>query len=130
MKKVILLLFLLMVVGFAFSQESAIKVAAYDGVVVGGYVDEGAYLNFTGPNLGITLAQTKFIFGMLPSLRFKSDHSTPKNSFVTPSLGVGITFIYQRFALQLPFYYTAKTSKSDGSWMFGAGIGIKLNQPK
>lgn len=130
MKKEILFLFLLLVVGFAFSQEKAVKVAVYDGVVVGGYVDEGAYLNFTGPNLGITLAQTKFIFGMLPSLRFKSDHGIPKNSFVTPSLGVGITFIYKRFALQLPLYYTAKTSKSDGKWMLGAGIGIKLNQPK
>jgi hypothetical protein len=64
---------------------------------------------------------------MLPSLRFKNDTNTPKNAFVTPTLGVGLTYLYKSFAFQLPLYYNAKTSKSNGAWNIGVGIGIKLS---
>jgi hypothetical protein len=31
-----------------FAQEDKVKIALYDGIFIGGYVDNGAFLNFTG----------------------------------------------------------------------------------
>jgi hypothetical protein len=56
-----------------FAQEDKVKIALYDGIFIGGYVDNGAFLNFTGPNINATYKNSKFILGMLPSLRFKED---------------------------------------------------------
>jgi hypothetical protein len=64
---------------------------------------------------------------MLPSLRFKKDTGTIKNSLVTPSLGFGITYTYKWLAFQVPLYYTTKTSTSNGRWNIGLGLGIKLS---
>lgn len=64
---------------------------------------------------------------MLPSLRFKQDNSEVRNTFVTPNLGVGLTYSYKKIALQIPLYYNAKTNNNHGRWHIGAGIGIQLN---
>ncbi len=127
MKRIFTTLLLLFIIHFGYGQENTLKITAYEGVIVSGYVDQGAYLNFTGPNLGLTFRQSKIMIGMLPSLRFKNDTNTPKNAFVTPTLGLGLTYLYKSIAIQLPMYYNAKTSKSNGAWNFGIGIGIKLS---
>jgi len=104
------------------------RLSAAEGIAVVGYVDKGAYLNFTGPNLHWDFRNSKLLVGMLPSLRFKQDHGTPKNSFVSPSLGIGISYCYKKAVLQLPFYYTAKTSTTDGRWFLGAGLGWRIDR--
>ena len=109
------------------AQESKIDFTLFDGVVVVGYVDEGGFLNFTGPNVSLTSNNSKFILGMLPSLRFKEDTGSPKNAFVTPNLGVGLSCIYKSFVVQVPLYYNAKTATNNGEWNFGLGIGLRLN---
>ena len=97
------------------------------GVVVGGYVDQGIFLNFTGPALTYKLKKSEVLLGMLPSLRFKEDKSEVKNSFVVPTLGVGITYLHKGIALQVPFYYNSKTASNNGKWNVGIGIGINFN---
>lgn len=119
----------ILISGFFFSQESApkVKAAFFDGVAVAGYVDHGAFINFTGPNINVTWRNTKFILGMLPSLRIKEDKSEgTKNSLVTPNLGAGLTFVYKKIALQIPVYYNTKTSTQNGSWKVGIGLGYSL----
>ena len=110
------------------AQEQKVKMVIFDGVVVSGYVDNGAYLNFTGPNINMTVKKSKLILSMLPSLRFKEDKSLIKNSLVTPSLGAGLTFCYKSFAIQVPFYYNAKTTTANGKWNIGAGIGYRFKK--
>ena len=119
----------ILISGFCFSQESApkVKAAFFDGVAVAGYVDHGAFINFTGPNINVTWRNTKFILGMLPSLRIKEDKSEgTKNSLITPNLGAGLTFVYKKIALQIPVYYNTKTSTQNGSWKVGMGLGYSL----
>lgn len=110
------------------AQESKVQLSFYDGFVIGGYVDNGAYLNFTGPNINISHKNSKFVLGMLPSLRFKEDKGTPKNAFVTPTLGVGFTYSYKMWAFQIPLYYNAKTATQNGLWHIGFGVGLRLEQ--
>ena len=112
----------------AFSQGDKISFALYDGIFIGGYVDNGAFLNFTGPNINADYKNSKFILGMLPSLRFKEDKRIPKNAFVTPNLGIGFTHSYKMWAIQMPFYYHSKTTTSNGQWHVGLGIGLRLNE--
>lgn len=98
----------------------------FDGVLVAGYADQGAFINFAGPAVRLTGKPLSLSLGMLPSLRIKKDQSAkdlPKNSAITPSLGAGLTFCYGRLALQVPIYYNAKTAVSDGKWVVGGGIG-------
>jgi hypothetical protein len=124
--KNVLLLMLSIYTTSIFAQEDKIKFALYDGIFIGGYVDNGAFLNFTGPNINAIYKNSKFTLGMLPSLRFKEDKGTPKNAFVTPNLGVGLTYSYKFWAIQMPLYYNAKTATDNGSWHIGLGIGLKL----
>lgn len=107
-------------------QEKKIAVSVFDGVIVAGYVDRGAYLNFLGPNINFSKGNSKLSLGMLPSLRIKEDNSTPKNSPVTPNLGVGLTYSYKKIAFQVPLYYNTKTATRNGRWEIGAGIGYKF----
>lgn len=107
-------------------KESKTKFTVYDGTIVAGYVDDVAYLNFTGPNLNWIHNNSKLILGMLPSLRIKEDSGTPKNSMVTPTLGCSLTYIYKKIAVQLPVYYTPNTVTATGEWNVGIGIGIRL----
>ena len=67
---------------------------------------------------------------MMPSLRFKADNSVTKNAFVTPSLGCGLTYSYKFLAVQIPLYYSPKTSVQNGKWHVGVGIGLRLNALK
>lgn len=109
------------------AQEPEVNISVYDGIVILGYVDNGGFSNFTGPNINMVYKNSKFILGALPSLRYKKDNSTPKNSFVTPSLGIGVTYSYKLFAVQIPLYYNAKTASKNGNWQVGFGLGLRLN---
>jgi len=128
MKTILFFCLFLLTATFSNAQPQTKKIAVYvlDGIVATGYVDQGAYLNFTGPNVSYTRGKSKLIFGMLPSLRFKLDTGTTKNSPIFPSLGVGLTYAYKKLVLQVPLYYNAKTSTTNGKWNIGVGIGIKL----
>ena len=111
-----------------FAQEDKVSFAMYEGIFIAGYVDNGAYLNFTDPNINATNKNSKFILGMLPSLRFKTDDRTPKDAFITPNLGFGFTCSYKILALQIPLYYNAKTTTQNGQWHMGWGVGLRLNE--
>lgn len=115
---------------FSNAQETGNKIKTtvqpFDGTLVLGYVDNGAFMNFTGPNISFTKGKSKLMFGMLPSLRYKEDHSAIKNAPITPNLGFGLTFSYKKFAFQVPMYYNAKTATANGEWNIGVGIGFKL----
>jgi hypothetical protein len=130
MLRVIGYLFILVCIqsSICYAQEPKVKVSAYDGIVIVGYVDNGGFSNFTGPNVNLVYKHSKFILGALPSLRYKQDNSTPKNSFVTPNLGIGFTYSYKMFAVQLPLYYNAKTATQNGNWQIGFGLGLRLNE--
>ena len=106
--------------------KEKINFGFFDGTIVAGYADQGGFLNFTGPNVSFTSGKSKILVGMLPSLRFKEDKSAVKNAFVTPTLGMGITYSYKKIAVQVPFYYNAKTATVNGKWNVGIGIGLKL----
>jgi len=109
------------------AQNDKIKPVIFDGVIHAGYVNNGGYINFSGPSLSIAHKHSKFMFGMLPSLRFKQDKSTPKNATVFPTLGFGLTYGYKFLSFQLPLYYNPKTTTSNGSWHLGFGIGYRIN---
>jgi len=109
------------------SKEPRLNFALYEGVVVGGYVDKGLFLNFGGPNVNVSLKSSKIMLGMFPSLRFQEDQGTPKNSFVTPGLGIGVSYMFKSLVLQVPFYYNSKTAKENGRWNLGFGIGFKIS---
>lgn len=91
------------------AQKEKLELAWYDGSVLSGNVNQGGFLNFTGPTINATIKKSTFILGMLPSLRFKQDGMAPKNALMSPSLGMWITYICKIWALQAPFYYNAKT---------------------
>ncbi|KMQ69339.1 hypothetical protein ACM39_04440 [Chryseobacterium sp. FH2] len=119
----------ILISGLCFSQETDSKITAsfFDGIAVAGYVDHGAFINFTGPNVSLRHKDFKFILGMLPSLRIKEDKSEgTKNSAVTPNLGAGFTVVYKKIALQVPMYYNPKTSSQDGKWKTGIGLGYSF----
>lgn len=105
------------------------RATLFEGIIVAGYVDQGAYINCTGPAIKFSKKPLSVIVGLLPSLRIKKDKvaaGAPKNSVLTPNLGVGITAIYKHLAIQVPLYYNAKTSSKDGKWNPGIGIGYKF----
>jgi len=105
------------------------RAALFDGTIVAGYVDHGGYVNCIGPNIKYAKKPFSIAAGLLPSLRIKEDKVAPgasKNSLITPSLGLGLTAIFNHIALQLPLYYNAKTSAKNGEWNLGIGLGYKL----
>jgi len=124
---VLLMLTITMWATTIFAQEEKVTLALYDGIFIGGYVDHGGFLNFTGPSISTTYKNSKYIIGMLPSLRFKEDTKTPKNAFVTPSLGLGFTYCYKYLAVQVPLYYNGKTATENGKWHIGLGIGLRTS---
>ena len=103
---------------------------SYGGAVVIGYLANGGYINFTGPGIKIKKGNSEVLTGVLPTLRLKNDKGTTKHTFITPTLGFGITYNYKAFAVQVPFYYNGKTSTSNGRWNLGLGIGINLKTLK
>ncbi len=105
------------------------KAGLFDGMIVAGYVDDGAYVNFTGPHIKWVKKPYALLLGVLPSLRIKEDKvaaGAKKNPSVFPSLGAGITFAFKHLAVQVPFYYNGKTSVADGKWNVGIGIGYRF----
>src|SRR5690606_24607562 len=106
-----------------------LKPALWDGFIVAGYVDNGAYVNFGGPSIKYSRKPVVFTAGMLPGLRIKEDKvatGSPANSTITPSLGVGLTASYKHLVVQVPVYYTSKTAGKDGKWHPGFGLGYKF----
>lgn len=108
---------------------SSIKPVLFDGVLVAGYVDHGAFINCAGPGFRYTSKPFSLMAGFLPSIRIKEDKvaaGATKNSSVTPSLGVGLTAVYKHLALQVPLYYNSKTAAKNGKWNPGFGVGYKF----
>ena len=127
-RKIGLLFFALVVFSAALNaQVEKVKPVFFDGVINVGYINNGGFLNFTGPGLSATYKNSKFLFGMLPSLRYKVDKSSPKNASVFPNLGFGLTYSYKYLSLQIPIYYNAKTETENGSWHVGFGIGYRIS---
>jgi hypothetical protein len=127
-RKIGLLFFALVVFSTSLNaQVEKVKPVFFDGVISIGYIDNGGFLNFTGPGLSATYKNSKFLFGMLPSLRYKVDKSSPKNASVFPNLGFGLTYSYKYLSLQIPIYYNAKTTTENGSWHVGFGIGYRIS---
>jgi hypothetical protein len=109
--------------------EKNVSITAGEGIIVIGYVDNGAYINFTGPSLKLIHKPYVAWLGVLPSLRIKEDNvpaGAKKNSVLTPSLGFGLTFAYKHLAIQIPMYYNGKTTTTDGKWNPGIGLGFKF----
>lgn len=107
--------------------EAPLQLSAWKGMVVAGYWDKGAFVNFGGPALNWTRKNFSLMLGMLPSLRFREDPAaSTKNSFITPTLGAGLGLAYKHIGLQLPLYYTAKSASADGKWTPGIGLGYKF----
>ncbi|TZF86511.1 hypothetical protein FW774_01920 (plasmid) [Pedobacter sp. BS3] len=105
-----------------------VKPVLFDGVLVAGYADDGAFVNCTGPGVKFNKKPFSLLVGLLPSLKIKEDKVTAgtKNATITPTLGFGLTAVYKHLAIQLPFYYLSKTAAKDGKWIAGAGIGYKF----
>jgi hypothetical protein len=104
------------------------KVVFLEGILVAGYVDQGAFINFAGPAIKFSKKPIVMLLGLLPSLRIKKDKATgiTQNSVMTPHLGAGITVLYKHLAIQVPLYYNTKTNNNDGKWNPGIGIGYKF----
>lgn len=116
----------MLISSLCFSQgaDSKIKASFFDGIAVAGYVDHGAFINFTGPNISFKNKDLKLILGMLPSLRIKEDKSSgTRNSAITPNLGAGLTIVFKKWAVQFPVYYNSKTLIQNGAWKAGIGLG-------
>jgi hypothetical protein len=120
---------LIMLITFSTSllaQTDKVKPVLFDGVINVGYINNGGFLNFTGPGLSATYKNSKFLLGMLPSLRYKVDDDSPRNASIYPNLGFGLTYSYKYLSLQIPMYYNAKTTTENGSWHVGFGIGYRI----
>ena len=130
MKKQYFTVCLLIVSSWLYAQDTKINLLPFDGVLVVGYVNQGGYINFTGPSITANFNDSKVMLSMLPSLRFKEDHGTTKNAFVTPTLGIGFTYSYRAVAFQIPLYYNPKTATQNGQWNIGVGVGLRWNQLK
>jgi hypothetical protein len=135
MKKVINKTVCTLLIAFVYlsthAQNSTAKasIVLWDGMVVGGYVNNGCYVNFGGPSLKLNKKPFSFGFGILPTMRIKEDKvakGAMKNSIVTPTAGFGFTVVYKHVAVQVPFYYNPKTATANGRWYPGIGIGYKL----
>lgn len=130
-KRVTLMMFISL---FTFStellaQDSKVKPVIFDGVINVGYINNGGYINFSGPSLSLAHKNSKLSFGMLPGLRYKVDNGPGpfRNHSVFPNLGFGFTYSYKFFSVQLPFYSNLKTPTSNGSWHMGFGVGYRIN---
>ncbi|MFD1771051.1 hypothetical protein [Sphingobacterium suaedae] len=112
------------------AQQQKINTSLFEGTLAAGYVDKGAYLNCLGPSIKYNTCPTcSVLIGLLPTLKIKKDQvegDKPKNSTITPTLGVGLTVIYKHLALQIPTFYTPKTATETGKWKIGLGLGHKF----
>jgi hypothetical protein len=114
---------------FFFSAHPQTKAVLFDGTIIAGYVDHGAFINCTGPSIKFTKKPFAVLLGLLPSLRIKEDKvaaGAPKNTALTPNLGFGLTAAFRHIALQAPLYYNPKTAVKNGEWNVGIGLGYKF----
>ncbi|WP_018629843.1 hypothetical protein [Niabella aurantiaca] len=130
-QKLLTLAAMLLLTKASMAQTTTPKTSAslWDGMVVAGYADKGAFINFGGPAVKWTHKPFCVSLGMLPSLRVKEDKApanASKNAAVTPSLGFGLSASYKHLAIQVPVYYNAKTAAADGKWNTGIGLGYKF----
>ncbi|WP_343555661.1 hypothetical protein [Sphingobacterium sp.] len=129
-KQLLVLPLLLVICMGSYGQEKTVKGSLFEGIAVAGYTDHGAYINCTGPAVKYIFSpKSCLLLGLLPSLKLKEDQveaGKPKNSWVTPSLGFGLTAVIRHIAIQLPAFYAAKTGTADGKWRLGVGIGYKF----
>ncbi|TKC10906.1 hypothetical protein FA048_06850 [Pedobacter polaris] len=112
-----------------FTAKAQTKAVLFDGILVAGYVDNGAFVNCAGPSIKFSKKPYTILVGMLPSIRIKEDKvatGASQNTLVTPNLGFGATAVFHHVALQVPFYYNAKTAAKDGKWNVGVGLGYKF----
>ena len=58
------------------AQNTKTEAYLFEGIIVSGYVDQGAFLNFTGPNIAVIRGNSRILIGMMPSLKFKKDSGT------------------------------------------------------
>ena len=110
-------------------KQNKVSVNFWEGMVVGGYVDNGGFVNFGGPTIKWVQKPFSIGFGILPTMRIKEDKvdkGAAKNSAITPTAGFGFTFAYRHLVLQVPFYYNAKTATKNGKWNPGIGIGFRF----
>ncbi len=109
------------------AQHKKFSAQAFDGIIVGGYADNGAYINCTGPAMKYTTQKWNLTLGFLPSIKIKEDPSAVKNATFTPTLGFGATLtIFKHLALQVPAFYIPKTNVDNGRWTLGIGLGYKI----
>lgn len=109
--------------------EKKASIVGWEGMAVAGYVNQGGFINFGGPTVKLIRKPFSFGFGILPTMRIKQDDvpkGSPKNSAIMPTAGFGFTIVYKHLALQVPFYYNAKTTTRNGKWNPGIGIGYKF----
>lgn len=117
----------LMIAVAAHSQDKKINTQVFEGIVVAGYVDQGAYINCTGPAVKYTTPKWNLMLGLLPSIKIKEDTAAVKNAVFTPTLGFGATLIlFKHLAIQIPTFYIPKTNTSNGKWTLGFGLGYKI----
>ncbi len=125
----ILTVLLLLCSNTPFAQQKAVKGSLFEGLVVAGYADRGAYVNCAGPALKYSKSNAAVLIGLLPTIRIKEDRvdeGKPKNTLITPTLGFGLTAVLGHFAIQIPTFYNPKTATADGRWHAGIGIGYKF----
>ncbi|WP_166333091.1 hypothetical protein [Sphingobacterium chungjuense] len=123
----ILITFLCLCVVSAKGQEKTVSTKLFEGIIVAGYVDDGAYINCTGPAVKWSKPTYSILLGLLPSIKIKEDRAAVKNSIFTPTLGFGATVIVlKKIAIQIPAFYTPKSATTNGQWKLGAGIGYKF----
>ncbi|MBD1420738.1 hypothetical protein H8B21_04045 [Sphingobacterium chuzhouense] len=109
------------------AQHKKISAQAFDGIIVAGYADNGAYINCTGPAVKYTTQKWNLMLGFLPSVKIKEDTSAVKNATLTPTLGFGATLtIFKHLAIQVPTFYIPKTNVDNGRWTLGIGLGYKI----
>lgn len=109
------------------AQHKKISAQAFDGIIVAGYADNGAYINCTGPAVKYTTQKWNLMLGFLPSVKIKEDTSAVKNATLTPTLGFGATLtIFKHLAMQVPTFYIPKTNVDNGRWTLGIGLGYKI----
>jgi hypothetical protein len=114
---------------FSAKAQTTTKAFLFEGILVAGYVDNGAFINCTGPGVKFTKKPYSVMLGLLPSLRIKEDKvaaGATQNSLVTPTLGFGATAVFRHVAIQVPFYYNNKSAVKDGEWNVGVGLGYKF----
>jgi hypothetical protein len=131
MKKQFSLLFAaLFMVANAFAQDAAkpktqVAVVATNGLVGAAYSPSGssAFLMFGGPGIRCSTGKISFGVAMYPSMRFRTDGSTPS---IAPLLGGGFNIGYDRYSIIVPFYLTGKSASGTPNIEMAPAFGLAV----